>query len=67
MEKRLKEKERRILQQDGKINDLQETAIAQMNKHQLELQTQKTNYEYQNTELKKRIDEVESNATTYKQ
>jgi TolA-binding protein len=67
MEKRLKEKERRILQQDEKINDLQETAIAQMNKHQLELQTQKTNYEYQNTELKKRIDEVESNATTYKQ
>lgn len=37
-----------------------------MNKHQQEMTTQKANYDHQNVELKKRIDEVENNASTYK-
>lgn len=66
MDKRIKDKDKKIQQQDEKIVDLQEAGIAQWNKHEQELSSQKATYEHHSADQKKRLDDWENTCSTYK-
>jgi chaperonin cofactor prefoldin len=51
---------------EEKIVDQQEENLQQIKKSQSELAGQKQGYEHQISEFKKRIEELEESATTYK-
>ena len=62
----LAEKDKKLKMHEEKIIDQQEENLSQIKKSQSEIAGQKQGYEHQISEFKKRIEELEESATTYK-
>lgn len=66
LEKSLQEKEKKLKVQEEKIGDLEEENLQQIQQSQADASTAKQGFELHLTELKKRADELQETATTYK-
>ena len=66
LEKRVKDKERKIKDLDDRIADMQDQQVIEMNNYNKDVASNKQMSDHQVAELKKRIDEVEETAQTYK-
>ena len=66
LNKRVKDKDRKQKELEEKIIDLQDQEVTEMNNYNAELTSQKSMSEHQIGELRKRIDEIEETASTYK-
>ena len=66
LEKSLAEKDKKLKTQEEKIGDLQEENLNQLQQSQAEATAAKQGFDHHITELKKRADELQETATTYK-
>ena len=66
LQKRIRDKDKRLAGLEGKIADLEEEKLAQFKEYQDELEAQKNILELQAVELKKRVQELNEKCDSLK-
>jgi chromosome segregation ATPase len=66
LQRRIKDKEKRLAGLEGKVADLEEEKLAQFREYQEELEAQKNLLELQAVDLKKRVSELNEKCESYK-